>query len=792
MTVRNHHGRYLSGALHLSACASVFIAPYAFSQVGPGSAAGAGEELADIIVTATRREERLRDVPIADTAVSAKKLEEQQIADVTTLANIVPNMQAKPSLNPLQITLAIRGVTQLIASPAVDPPIGTYVDGVYNVLNAGSNIAMIDMERVEVLKGPQGTLFGRNTIGGAISITTMKPQDSFGGYVQQDAGNYGAYTTTAVLNLPISPGLLDTRLVFQHTQHEGYGRDLATGQPDNTLNQNYFRGSVKYTPSDKWDVLLSGFYIHAQGFAPATKLGYFASPFNASFPLAAGNTSGDKLSNYVNAGGFQDTYSSPDSTFKLDQYGVTNVITGHLNDAVTVKSISSYSSTDYQQVSDLDGTPYLFLNLIAFPVAAEQFSEELQAYGDALDDRLKWISGAYFFTVTGSQISNNATLFNLSPPAARTYNTNGPYVSNQSYSAFTQLTYELMPKLRLTAGVRYVVDDRKVTYLDHREVPGPDPRAFVSCDLANAASPVTAALGTSPGDCSFKSSVQYGYLPWTVGLDFKPNDATLLYAKVSKGYRSGAYPGNGPTATPPSATITAAQALTNNAAALALFGPVPPESLLSPEIGAKLDFLDGKLKVNAAGYFSRYDNIQLTVNVIPCPTCSTVAVLENSGNADMWGGELEVSALLGKLELDGAIGYTDPKYLSGSASFGQPVINVSKTNESLTASYPSETSAGLLTLTGTYAYRSGATFYTVTSGLPAAANAAVTQKGFGLLSARAAFTLANLPITLAIYGENLTNEKYKDSASDFPAPLSYAVYWPGPPLTFGGSIKYSF
>jgi iron complex outermembrane receptor protein len=164
--------------LTLLAIRAVADAPADSSSSAPAQPKAAAEgQVEEVVVTATRRSRNIQDVPIV---------------------------------------ASIRGVTQLLASVGVDPPIGVYVDGLYNVLNAGANNAMVDMERVEVLKGPQGALFGRNTIGGAISITTAKPTDKLEGSVQLDGGDYGAFSATAIVNLPIAPGLLDTRLVYQH------------------------------------------------------------------------------------------------------------------------------------------------------------------------------------------------------------------------------------------------------------------------------------------------------------------------------------------------------------------------------------------------------------------------------------------------------------------------------------------------------------------------------------------------------------------------------------------------
>lgn len=768
----------------LSASLPALMMPTATLAQDASPQAEAG--IQEIVVTATRRAERLQDVPVAVTALTSAALETKQVTDVLTLAPKVPGMQSNPTLNMLEITVAIRGVSQLNATIAQDPSIGTYVDGVYNVVNAGSNNALIDMERVEVLKGPQGTLFGRNTIGGAINISTARPQDKFGGYVKATAGNYKAWSGTGVVNVPISPGVLDSRFVYQHDQHGGYGKNRVTGNPTASYNSDYVRGSLLFTPAPGSEILLSGFYTDVNGNSAATKLGYFSdvSPLNGLYPLVSG-VPGDLMTNYVNRGKYQDAYTDLDSRFGLKQYGFTGTATVALGEAVSVKSITAYINTDYQRAADLDGTPYAFLQSPSYPIEAKQFSQELQLYGDALDSKLHWITGAYYFQVTGDQPLNLIALPNLSPPASRVINISGPRVKNRSYSAFAQITYEIVEDVRLTGGLRYVVDKRKAVFRDRQENLATG--AFVACSLAHY------PFGTDPTLCTYTNKVKYDYIPWTVGLDYKPNANTLVYAKVSQGFRSGAYPDSGPQAVGASPTLTSAQAAIATAANLAAYQPVAPEKLISPEVGVKLDLLDRRLRINLAGYYSRYNNIQLPVILPPaCTGCAPLGVLRNSGKADIWGGEIEVTALLGKLQIDLAAGYTDPKYLAGSPNFGQPVVKVSKFNGSVSANYPIDLGGNTLTLNSLYAYRSKTSLSAIQPNEAPASILVPIQKGFGLLSARASLDFADLPLTLAIYGQNLTDKKYKVAATTAGPPINRGIYFPGAPLTFGASATYRF
>jgi iron complex outermembrane receptor protein len=166
-------------------------------------------------------------------------------------------------------------------------------------------------------------------------------------------------------------------------------------------------------------------------------------------------------------------------------------------------------------------------------------------------------------------------------------------------------------------------------------------------------------------------------------------------------------------------------------------------------------------------------------------------VLENSGKARIYGGELELTALLGKLQLDAGVGYANPKYTSG-ADVGQPIINVSKASGSVTASYRIDTRAGTLNLSSTYSYRSSAVFYALSPGLPQSVLVYNTQPGFGLLDARAAFDLARIPLTISLYAQNVTDRKYIVSADNFAPPLAFAATSPGPPRSYGATVRYTF
>jgi iron complex outermembrane recepter protein len=723
-----------------------------------GSATDNSSQLGEITVTAQRREQNLQDVPVSVNVVSGLQFETEQITDITSLAEITPGVNVVSVFSLSEIRVGIRGMSELNPALGTDPAVGVYVDGVYYQTNAGMNLGMVDMQRVETLYGPQGTLFGRNTIGGALSITTQKPKDYFEASATANVGNFNEYGFNGVVNLPLSDELA-VRIVYDHDQHSGYGTNTFLGTQLNDLNQNYLRASIKAKPADGLELDLTAFYNRSEAHPLDTYPGYVdtTSPINSLIPSLQGHP-GDLLSNYV-GGPHYDNEGGRDADGETDVYGFTGTLTEKL-DAATVKFISAYTNT-YYNFLNTSGVPYDTFTILSLPTSVNQLSEEFQVFGDALDNRLQWISGLYYFHEQGSQLAQ----FVIVPPVAMPLGTDsadGATISNSSYAAYAQASYAILPELRLTGGVRYTVDDRQSVYHSHLEDSAT--RAFLTCTLG-----ITGA--TDYSSCMADYTAAFHYVPWTVGLDLKPNSDQLFYAKVSQGYRSGGTSETGPTATNYS-----------------VFGFVQPESLLSPEIGSKLDFLSHRLRVDTAVYYSDYKNIQQSALV--ASPFGVTSVLRNVGQANIWGGELTAVAKIAQLTLQAGLAVVDPKYTAGP-SLGQPFINNSKTSWSLLADYPITVTGGVLRLDADYSWRSTQYLWPPTPGNPGQ-NAAVTQGSYGLLNSRLSFEFANVPMTVALWGKNLTNKYYVVSVADLSSALGFTNDSGGIPRTFGATVNWRF
>lgn len=747
----------------IALCASVSVLGLPFAAVAqavpvePETATG----IEDVIVTAQRREQRLQDVPVAVTAFGAIELERRQITDVRALTENAPSITftATPYGNN-DLILAIRGVAPGGVLPNVDQAVGTYVDGIYYARPEGSNFALVDVASAEVLRGPQGTLFGRNTIGGALNITTNKPSYDFGGSMKIGYGNYDAISGTAIVNLPIAEDKLAARLVYSHVEHSGYGRNAVVGGDVADQNDDFIRASLRadVTPDLRIDLSADRYEgsnhqslwvlnSYQAGLSPAQYAPYVAAP-------------GSRISQ----AGFNPIN---DTTV----YNFTGTITAQLGWA-TLKSITGYRNVDFEGASDLDGTPFPTADVRTFELAGHQISQEFQLNGQAFGDRLDWTTGAYYFreNIRNSPITR--------VPTAIQDNTIRP--ENTSVSAFAQVSYEVVPSLRFTAGLRVVSDKRDMVYTPGRTAVAASSSTVAeppASALTPAACPFTAiGLNQNPSGCFYHPpSIKFDTVPFTIGLDYRLPGDGLLFAKYSKGFRAGGFQqASGTTA--------------------AFYTPFGEESVGSYEAGTKLAFFDKRLRLAISGYFSKFENIQQNAILSASPVI--IAVL-NSGTAEIYGGEFEATALLGSLRLNASLGLIHPEFTEGPYK-GSEVPTVAKTTYAVSADYPVDLGFGRVDLHLDYNYRSEVFFLNTVSITGAGPvpltdfqRKSVSQEGYGLLNAKVAYTFADSPITVTAYGKNLTDEYFAGRSGSFSA-ANFNSIVVGEPRTYGVNVSYAF
>lgn len=727
--------------------------------------ADTGGEMADIVVTARKREERLQSVPISIAAFSGEALERRNIQAITDVSKFVPNLTldtgARSGGGSFGSQIFIRGIGQLDYSVYADPGVGLYVDGVYVGRTQGSVLDVLDVERIEVLRGPQGTLFGRNTIGGAISVVSAKPTSEFGGYIQGSVGRFDQKDLRASLNVPLTDRLA-VKFSFATKNRDGYAHSLITN--DEFGDQHSVAGRVvaRWTPSDSiesttiFDIThqrQGGQFQRVVSVVPTASLPAGTRLFNSLVasrtPYAAFDSRWLPTSTYTN-------FASGPNINNLDSWGLSEDLEFKLSDDVTLSSITSYRDLRFHVAVDIDGSP---LNLASLNDVARQhqFSQELRLGGTAIGDRLKWLVGGYYFREK-IDYHNTAILFGglysalealpgpIFPPSVPFGGRSNPAnVSldlalgqvnqpiNTTYAAFTQATFKLADRLSITGGLRYNDDQKDITVVNTRAV-----SRVVSFPLTTRSA-------------KFKS--------WTpkASIEFQATPDLLFYASYAKGFKVGGF--NARASDPFE------------------FNTYNPEQVSTYEAGFKSEWFDHRLRVNAAAFHSDYTDLQFVTQVpigtplppgsVPanCPKSPFCTIAGNAAQARIQGFEAEATArLFPNFDLSASVGYNHNKYTKLDPTLPQQGILITnklpKTPEwtiNLGAQHvlPISNFANLTTRVD-YSYRS--TTYNDFENTPV-----LTQPGYGLLGARIALAAPDNGWELALSGQNLTDKVYISS-----------------------------
>lgn len=724
-----------------------------------GVTPGAPGAMAKVVVTAQRREQALQDVPAAVTALGAAELASRQIVDVKALSANAPSLLIVDTpVGKNNMIIGMRGIAPTSISSNNDPTVGIYVNGVYYARTAGANAALVDMEAVEVIRGPQGTLFGRNTIGGALNMTTKAPKQAFEGSLRAGAGNYNQRSLGGVLNVPLGEKVA-ARIVVDALRHDGYGRGAPLGQQFGDEDRQYVRASLRARPSRDLLIDLTWDRFRSDANSQVWIVNYF-DPSIAAAPLAP-------IAQYLQRSGYT-SYAGFNPANTTDVDNATATLRWNAGPA-TVKSISAYRQLDTVSGYDLDATPLFVNQLQRYGVSGHQFTQELQVYGSALSDRLDWITGAYYFTESLRDSSLVTT-----PSGAATLGRLNEFDSRQtSASIFGQLTYALLPNLRATAGARLVKDKRDVDYYAPRYI------SETGAPLAGAGGCALAAAGLDQGGCRYvPPTLRSDYTPWTLGLDYKLDDGSLVYGKVSRGFRSGGFQPAGGTSR-------------------FAYAPFDKEQVVSYEAGSKMELFQRRLRLNAAAYLAKYGDIQQIAPHFPPGSSTTVSSVINAGDATVRGLEIDAQLRLGQLNLSLGVGLTDPEFDNGPFE-GLSFVTTAERTYSLGVDYPLATPLGRLDLHLDYNWRSDVMFFqpVSTNALPfrpltTGQVASNTQAGYGLLNAMFTLNLPGTKTSVSLWGKNLGGKYYWARSNSFFS-QGYNNQTPGDPRTFGINVDYRF
>ncbi|MET0371781.1 MAG: TonB-dependent receptor [Sphingobium sp.] len=774
--------------LTASAVSALTFAPYAQAQSptssadqsGPARAReSSGNTLDEIVVIARKVAENQQDVPVAITAFSGQQLQEQSALRVADIQRLTPGLYIREAQSTnTAATFSMRGQVQTDVLATLDPSVGVYVDGLYWARAYGINSDLLDVASVQSLKGPQGTLFGRNTTGGAILIQSNDPDPSgFSGLVSGTYGRFDERSGTAVLNAPLVQDKLAVRLAGTFLKRDGYVRETNSGVKLGQRDSWAIRGKILAHPTETTTLLLSaelfkqdaltapfrtrfvssdaasnvqaGFTLSGPG-APATRAGEGIAFYNAYIPVTQNN---DVVTLNL----------LPRSYAKTQTYSGTFTVDTFFG---AIKAIAGYRKVHAFSPIDLDGSNIPILRTNGFQTL-KQYSGELQATGKAFGDSVDFASGLFYFHESGDDGNEAYALPSLNP--------NNPnifvgIIDNDSMGVYGQATWHPTEALGITAGLRYSADDKGI---ETRNKTFNAAAGAYLCSLAGAVAPV----------CSLRRRDSFEGLSYTLGADYRVNPDVLIYAKTSKGFRSGG------------------QNLRAAGATSSAFVPFNPETAYSHEAGFKGEFFDRRARLNIAAYYSTVKDIQRTTIVVS-PSGQSATIVGNAGKLRVYGFEAEASAILFEgFRVSATSAYTKPKYInyvdptSGADRRGERIEGVPKWTYSISGSYKYDLGFGMLGLNADYNWQSDTPLQSYNN--PAdpdngGVRAATTLKSVGLLSARASLSVMDDQLELAVFGRNLTNNREPTIALYLPAPLDIVATQNREPRTFGVSATYRF
>ncbi|MDR7155156.1 iron complex outermembrane receptor protein [Sphingobium xenophagum] len=717
----------------------------AIPAVAQDAAAPAVEEEAAIVVTARRREETLVSVPIAVSAFSGEALERGGAIDITDLANMTPNttLEASRGTNST-LTAFIRGVGQQDPVSGFEQGVGIYLDDVYLNRPQGAILDIYDVERIEVLRGPQGTLYGRNTIGGAVKyVTKMLPQE----FSLKLKGTYGSYDQADGI-ISVSAPLSDMIRVggaFARLSRGGFGDNLTTG--DENYNKDIWAGRATFEMGGYGQPVLmriTGDYTKDNSSARG---GHRLIPGQLSGAPVLGNV-------FDTRGGLVD----PKQYVK--SYGLSMNITAELSDAVTLRSISAWRKDDSASPIDFDALPAVDVDVPAF-YFNEQLSQEFQLLYDK--GPLHGMIGFYYLDAKADTAFDVRLFTTVAGLTAYTQ----ADVDTETYAIFGDFTFDITEKLSLSAGGRYTWDKRRADILRQNYLGG--------------GSPLFGGAGVAFGapSTNFNGEREYKKFTPRVSISYKPTPDHNIYASFSQGFKGGGFDPRGVGTNAPDLNGDGIRQDDE----IASFLSFAPEQVDSYEVGYKGNFLDGALYVAVAGFYADYKDVQIpgsvacTVSVGGVATPSFCGVVSNAGKARFKGLEFESTARLGRdlmtpgdrLNLSTAIGYIDAEYREYITNIGgvptdvaanREVQNTPKWTASGTMSYSTPVGAGSLYLASSVSWRSKTYQFEIP-------NPYIDQKGYALWDASIVYTAPDDRWTLGLHGKNLMDKEYKTSGYTF-------------------------
>lgn len=731
--------------------------------------------LEEVVVTAQHRSENVQDIPISVTALGAEMLKKADIFDAGTIAQNTPGL-AYSEFSPGQANVSMRGVSSIDDGAGLDNSTALFLDGVYIGRGASINFDMFDLERIEVLRGPQGTLFGRNAIGGAINVVTAKPSDQLRGKVGATVGNEGILRYQGLLNGPLS-GAINGKLSVSHREHDGFVKNVLLNKYHKDEDQTSLRAQLMFN-------------LHSSDWLLSVDTMDDDREDMGRTPLVAGNYDYPADLRRLGARGRQSA-SPIDGFSKREASGVS--LQGDIEfKAGILTTITAFrqAETDWEMASIGSpaggGSDFLDNDPNTNDVYGVDVNDDIVEEIDTFSQEVRWTStldgsfnytiGFYYFTEDTDRIEqfklDRNTVSTGQVTVGNEYS--GTFNETTSYAVYGQGTWELTPQWSLTVGARYTVDEKDYTAVsvNCQHVRDGDP-SIIGTQFENfpACGNVGSSLRIINETFEVSPSEDWDDFSPKLALQYRPNDNIMLFAALSKGFKSGGFGGS-------------------QGVRSAAMRPVDPETAVNGELGIKTDLLDNSLRLNVTLFKTDYEDLQV-VRFGPVEGSAFGAFqTTNLGSADIQGAELEVTWLLTTdlsilanyayldTEVNGLVLETSsgPIDASGSALRQAP-----ENSYNIAVNYTQETSIGLFDYNLAFSHADSQLNDYIVS--------ATVIDAYDLLDARMSWTSTDEKWEVALWGKNLTDKEY--IAHSYVIGPGVIGAW-APPRTFGANVIWNW
>jgi iron complex outermembrane receptor protein len=755
--------------------------------------------LEEVVVTAERRETQLQDTPISLVALSEESIQSKGITDIMDLSDFTPNLSIKAGRtggnnSPV---FSIRGVGGGGGATG-ERGVAMYIDGIYVPRTSGSVFQVFDIDRIEVLRGPQGTLFGRNSEGGAIRIFTQQPKHQFDAYIKATVGNFNHGDISGMVNIPVTDKLA-IRAQAAYLSEDGFVQRGPQRLGGNTSKLG--RLQLAYDFTDDIKLTLAGFYSDSHGTGSPQDIisfdlrpdlnyeGNYAKWLSDAFVQAGQAPLGVLDDPRVVLGNFK----MPDFCFidnfnpdwndacalhddnKYTQFDAN--FQWNINSDLRFTSVTGYSKLDHDSLSD---TVLLGFNVAQDNVQSKALYQEFQLNAALFNGKLDLVTGLNYFhedaQSSGFSLQRRGTSVYSATGGTANGNTGEAFVRRtpgtntdqtaESYGWFSSLTWHIIDKMNLTGGVRLAYDKKEIT---SARVPG-----TLILDATGEQVP-SGDFALVPGTTSTTVNQHQGWhaTDWRGTLDYHFTDDIMGYATVSQAHKAGAFPAftfiNCTTpGSPGSATCPTGEQQSE------LYSAIPPEQVTNYELGFRTMFFNRRLRINPTYYFMAWTDRQTTVR-LPCtigPDCTTGSnvFLRSTGDIDLQGLELDAQfALTDNLTLDGGYGTTSYKIYDIVANGGPNLFPPQASPTwNLGATYSlRDTQVGAFTFNLNYSYTSKQQTYPESTDPALLSDGAYEMPAYDLVNARIQWKSKNRKNVVSLYANNLMNKTYENFATKF-------------------------